>query len=361
MHPGRPAAELYLRAPLRLEGPGRFRLRAPRLPAPLHALAALLLARDCTLAERRGLVRAFAAWKRSDWTALPGQTVDALLAGQSPRMVARLWAPLCLSALNTPPARASAQVYLNVLRDSLAADRAASDLVIPLVDLSALFPDAAARAIEALGGSVRRKARVTRIGREGDMVIVRIGGATLACNAAIIATAPWQAPPLLEENGGARTAISAVEAYEYEPISTIHLRYPRAVRAPSPMVQLAGTPGQWLFDVGRVVAGEACMGVVISADGPHRALAHDALVACVAAQLAANFPAFANVRPTWSRVITERRATHACTPARAHPLAGELAPGIHLAGDHASPDYPATLEAACRSGIRAARAVHERL
>ena len=64
---------------------------------------------------------------------------------------------------------------------------------------------------------------------------------------------------------------------------------------------------------------------------------------------------------TWTQVITERRATHAATPARAHPPAGHIGSGIYLAGDHTDPDYPATLEAAVRSGIRAAGAVRERL
>ena len=33
-----------------------------------------------------------------------------------------LWKPLCVSALNTPPECASAQVFLTVLRDTLAGE-----------------------------------------------------------------------------------------------------------------------------------------------------------------------------------------------------------------------------------------------
>ncbi len=42
-----------------------------------------------------------------------------------------LWEPLCISALNTPPAEASAQVFLNVLRDSFNGSREDSELLLP--------------------------------------------------------------------------------------------------------------------------------------------------------------------------------------------------------------------------------------
>ena len=85
------------------------------------------------------------------------------------------------------------------------------------------------------------------------------------------------------------------------------------------------------------------------------------LVAALAGQLRDNLPALkSGATPVWSRIITERRATHASTPERAHPPAGYLGSGVYLAGDHTDSDYPATLEAAARSGVRAAHAVLER-
>jgi uncharacterized protein with NAD-binding domain and iron-sulfur cluster len=58
-------------------------------------------------------------------------------------------------------------------------------------------------------------------------------------------------------------------------------------------------------------------------------------------------------------VIAERRATYACTPDAARPAVGRVAPGLYLAGDYTDQELPATLEAATRSGIAAARAVLE--
>jgi uncharacterized protein with NAD-binding domain and iron-sulfur cluster len=95
------------------------------------------------------------------------------------------------------------------------------------------------------------------------------------------------------------------------------------------------------------------LAVVISAHGSHERLAQDELARAVEAQLRRLAPDFPAV--SWSRVITERRATYACAPALARPATATLAPGLHLAGDYTDPELPATLEAAVMSGCAAAR------
>ena len=49
-----------------------------------------------------------------------------------------LWESICIAALNTPPGRASARVFLNVLRDSLNGTASDCDLLFSRVDLSAV-------------------------------------------------------------------------------------------------------------------------------------------------------------------------------------------------------------------------------
>ena len=76
---------------------------------------------------------------------------------QSDTLIRQLWDPLCLAALNTPTAQASAGLYARVLRDSLGGRREASDLLLPCTDLSALWPDAAARTSTMRYGSTVRQ------------------------------------------------------------------------------------------------------------------------------------------------------------------------------------------------------------
>jgi uncharacterized protein with NAD-binding domain and iron-sulfur cluster len=81
-------------------------------------------------------------------------------------------------------------------------------------------------------------------------------------------------------------------------------------------------------------------------------MAQDALARTCHLELAAalkNLP-----EPQWSRVIAEKRATIAVTPGLRRPAIETPLPGVFLAGDYTDPEYPPTLEAAARSGVRAA-------
>ncbi len=126
-------------------------------------------------------------------------------------------------------------------------------------------------------------------------------------------------------------------------------------------MRLDDAPGQWVFDRSAALAPSAPEGarslvaVVISTSGPHDAKDQSTLAAEADAQLrrlAGQWPL-----PVWSRVIAERRATYACTPHATRPAAGRVAPRLYLAGDYTDTELPATLEAATRSGVVAARAL----
>ena len=81
-------------------------------------------------------------------------------------------------------------------------------------------------------------------------------------------------------------------------------------------------------------------------------MAHDELADTCARELARAFPN--PPTPQWSQVIAEKRATVACTPGLHRPNI-EIGKAVYLAGDYTDPEYPPTLEAAVRSGVRAAQ------
>jgi len=118
-----------LRMPLAWHVHQHLQLRAPPLPAPLHLIAALLGARGANFAERWAAMRMMRALRATGFTLAQDITVDELLKRhrQGPTLTQHLWRPLCVSALNTPPDKASARLFLNVLRDGLNSARAGSD------------------------------------------------------------------------------------------------------------------------------------------------------------------------------------------------------------------------------------------
>jgi squalene-associated FAD-dependent desaturase len=354
---GRDHRDVLLRLPLELRIEERLHLRAAMLPAPLHVLWGLAAARGLGLRDRLSAARFVWSLRRAGFRLESDQTVAALLArhGQGGAVAESLWQPLCLAALNTGAEQASARVFLNVLRDSLGAQRGASDLLLPRADLSAVFPELAAAYVTARGGNILlgRQAEALEAGQAG--FIVRSAGERLAFSQVICALPPQRAAELLQPVPELAPAVAMMRALSHCPISSVYLQYPGPVRLPAPMLGLSGGLGQWAFDKEWLCGQRGLIAVVISGGGPHEALGQEDLGRRVHQELKGVIPDLP--RPTWKRVITEKRATIACTPGLRRPPQRTPLANLFLAGDYTESPYPATIEAAVRSGVQCARLV----
>lgn len=349
--------------PLTLHTPGHLHVQAARLPAPFHLAFGLLRARGLSWVDRLAMLRLMRVLKKRRFRVDSDQSVDALLreTRQPPNLVRLVWEPLCVAALNTPIAEASAQIFANVLRDSLGAGAAASELLIPRVDLSELFPVPAARFLAVRRGKLRTGTPVEAIHRvpggfrlEGDPTPKQVYAQV------VLATAPHHAGALLASVGDCDRLAAMIGALPSEPITTVYLALGTSLHLPFPMIGLAQGPAQWAFDRGQLGGPGGLLACVISAHGPHESLSREDLILAVHAQLeqelGRRLPA-----PEWSQVIAEKRATFACRPGLMRPGAQTPVPGLWLAGDYLDSDYPATLESAVRSGIATASRVLRRM
>ena len=118
------------------------------------------------------------------------------------------------------------------------------------------------------------------------------------------------------------------------------------------MLGLAGGLVQWVFDRGALTGEKGLLAAVISAQGDHQQMTQDELADACHRELVEE--KIVGEKPLWARVIAEKRATISCTPGVKRPDTATRFPGIFLAGDYTDPEYPPTLEAAVRSGVRAA-------
>lgn len=332
------------RTPLRLEFANRVRVAAPRLPAPLHLAWALLTARGLSWGDKLAAIRFMRTMQAAGFRLAADMTAaDLFAAHRQPERVRRfLWEPLCLAALNTPVAIASAQVFLNVLKDSLAADRAASDLLLPATDFSSLFPEPAARFIAARGGQVHRGRRIRSLDELAGFAH------------RVLAVAPYHLPALAPQ--------IALPDFSWQPIATVYLQYPPHIRLPFAMLGMdtaGGGHAQWLFDRGALCGQHGLIAAVISGDGPWQAIGHAALAAAIHAEVAGCLPGLPPPRRT--HVIEEKRATFCCTPGLLRPGTATAWPDLWLAGDYVAGPYPATLEGAVSSGVAAARSILRQL
>jgi predicted NAD/FAD-dependent oxidoreductase len=261
--------------------------------------------------------------------------------------MAELIEPLCISALNTPASRSSAQVFLRVLRDALfgAGDGRwrASNLLLPRCDLGGLFPDAASRWLATHGATLQLARRVVALSPDDGAWQVdgeRFDKVILACPAR-------EAARLVEGSGAAATDwAERANALQYEAIATIYAL--GAPRLPRPMLALRSgpdAPAQFVFDRAQLGGPTGLVAFVVSASqGDHATLERQVL----AQSHALGWPGLRAVQ-----TVVERRATFACFPGVRRPPV-RVAAGLLACGDYVEGPYPSTLEGAVRSALEAA-------
>lgn len=349
-----------LRLPLQLCYPDDsdgMKFIASRLPAPLHIISALLTAKGLSRTDKMALARFSTTVRWMGWHLNHDCTVAELLQrfDQTENLIRLMWHPLCIAALNTPVERASAQVFLNVLKDSLGARRTASDMLIPRTDLTHLLPQAAATFIEARGGQVHLGCNVQSLIKNGAQWQTSLSHVQDNFDGIIIATQPDIARKLLMPLNLAQH----IPELTYEPITTCYLKYPAAIKLPRPFLTLVERPednawGQFVFDRGQTNQVAGLFAVVVSAS--HHAIehGHEALALNCARQLAHDLRLPELAKPELHLVITEKHATFSCTPGLPRPSNQLPISGLVLAGDYTESRYPATLESAVQSGALAA-------
>jgi squalene-associated FAD-dependent desaturase len=352
------------RAPFDLHYPDGWRIAARDAPAPWHLLGARTA--GLTLRERIALGLWFLGQRRRGWQITPDCAAAGLFSGHPVRLVERLWEPLCVGALNVRLAAASARVFLTVLRDSLGATAQASHLMIPRTDLSSLFAAPAAELLAARGARLCWRDPVNGLATTGATWTVATRVPADGFDAVVLALPPDRAASLLATlaDPALQATCALLSAIRTAPIATVYLRYPPATRLPTVALALREDParnrfGQWAFDRGALDPARAgVVSVVISGEGPHRALSNPSLASAVAAQLSAELGLPA---PLAATALVEKRATILPAPGLQRPPTRLPVRGLYLAGDAADSPYPSTLEGSVRAGRAAARALLEDL
>ena len=346
------AASLH-RMRLTMQLPDGSGLTLPNLPAPLDALVGILRARGWSWADKLSLLKVATRWQLRKFQCPPDQSVADLCNNISPRVMATLIEPLCVSALNTPADRASGQVFLRVLRDSLFAASGGSNLLLPKADLSALLPDAALAWLAARGGRARFGIRIQSITAGDNQQWQLVGNADADLgpfDRVILACPPADAARLVRSsNVSCADWLELADGLHYEAIATVYA-LARGVRLPQPMLALASSPtypAQFVFDRGQLGGPAGLLAFVISASQKSNA----ELTAQVTTQ-ASDQLGIKNLHIL--QTVVEKRATFACTPNLQRP-GQQLAPGLLACGDYTDGPYPATLEGAVRSGLQVAR------
>jgi hydroxysqualene dehydroxylase len=353
------------RIPLTLRYPNGDALQLPDWKKPLikglDVACGVMMAKGWSLLDKFSLLRTAGSWRLSGFKCKAQTTVRELCRHVSPRVMQMLIEPLCVSALNTPAHRASGQVFLRIMHDSLFSstegDMGSSNLLLPTADLGTLFPQAAASWLAQRGCEVRLGHRLTQInslsnsehqayilpGRDADL--------TEKYDAIVLAVPPAEAARIAKLSGHAAWA-QAADALQHEAITTVYA-YAKDAKLPCPMMALRNSetePAQFVFDRGALSNQSVHTGllafVVSASQGDAATIEHQVI------QQGRKQLGIANLQAL--KTITDKRATFACTPALQRPAA-QISKGIIACGDYVDGPYPSTLEGAVRSGMAAAQ------
>ena len=271
----------------------------------------------------------------------PGRRIDEVI-----RCEGVLWdkflRPLLLSALNTVPEGASADLAGAIVRETLAKGGRHIRPLVATPSLAAAFVDPALSHLGRHDVQIRFGRPLRDLRLEADKVLGLTfddGEETVGPrDRVIVAVPPWTAQKLLP-------GVSAPDAFHA--IVNAHFRFVPPTGAAG-MVGLIGGTAEWVF------AFHDRLSVTVSAADDLVDRETDALALLLWRDVAIAHGLTGPVPPC--RIVKERRATFASTPAQAarRPSPRTSWANLFLAGDWVDNGLPATIEGALRSGETAA-------
>lgn len=379
---------LRMRLELNLYTAGKktISLRAPLLPAPLHLIMALLRPNGFCFMDRLKALQMVIRLAAAHYSLAEDISVKKLLRqySQTTPLIQGLWEPLCLAALNTPIDTASAQVFLSVLRDSFSRHRSDSDVLLFKTHLSRFLAVPASDFIQQQGGKVRLASKVTHLQITNKQIsAVGLENELIHTRQLVMATPADITQHLLRHES---TVSELIPCFAYEPICSIYLQYPEAVKLPTIMTGFINASSHWAFEHSTIqqpdqqhskwvsnasfsktsvsttsTSTTSVIAITISGPGQHMELDNRSL----AHQVHQELQGVVSELPTYEQyqVIREKKATFSCLVGiqKIRPACKTPIKGLYLAGDYTDTGYPATLEGAVKSGFIAARTLIERL
>ncbi len=271
----------------------------------------------------------------------PGLRVDQVTACSGP-LWDRLLQPFLLSALNTEPQAASADLAAAIVRETLANGGRAYRPRIAEPTLSAAFVEPALEFLAERGAPVRlgRRLRNFEFGQDSVRALTFSDGDVRVApqDSVVLAAPPWIAAELIPGISTPNDCRAIINGhFRIDPPTGI-----------SPLIGVIGGTAEWIF------AFEDRISVTVSAGDRLVDMDRAALADLLWRDIAAvhGFPA---ELPPW-QIVKEKRATFAATPEQnaLRPVVRTRWKNLFLAGDWVQTGLPATIEGSLRSGEHAA-------
>lgn len=344
-----------LDAPVRDRAGRSGGLRASRLPAPLHLGPSFATYPLLSHTEKAAAIRALLSLgvlRDSQRAELDEVTfAEWLIAhGQGVGAIERFWDLIVLPTCNDRSDRVSAALATFVFQEGFFRTRTGSAIGWSRVGLTRLVDPPARRFLEQRGATVLTGRGVTAV---GDRTVELSDGTRLGADAVVLALPPDRAREVCPD------ALPVEVDLGSSPIVNVHVWYDQPVMDEL-FVAVVDSPAQWVFN--RTAMAD------LPGPGQHLAVSMSGarlevsrtkatLIGEITAELAELFPRARGATVERAACVKEPDATFAAAPGQAgkRPGTRTAVPGIVLAGAWTDTGWPATMEGAVRSGLRAAR------
>lgn len=276
---------------------------------------------------------------------------------QSAYVIESFWEPIALAVMSTDINKASAQVFLNVLKQTFDSASDASNWYLPTVDLSSVLPSKLAAYLESNGAKIIYKQNIKQLILEnGICTAISSSSQTWKSDNIVLSMPPWKAKNLLQPHKELQTNYDALNHFGFEPITTLYFIYEEHVNLPYPMIGLLNATTQWIFDRA-FIAQPNILSVVISGSDALDFASTEQLKERVLQEISRHFPRLAT--PASCKIICEKRAAFSCdiNIQKYRPEPETSINNLWLTGDYLQTGLPATLEGALISGKMTASAL----
>ena len=281
---------------------------------------------------------------------------------QSQRCIDRFWAPVLISALNTPMEKVGLHYARKVFVDVFWKNPKAYELGLPVVPLSKLYGEEVLSCLKRTGVDIRLGNPVKKIcmNKASRWQVLIENSEPMDVDNIVLAVPFQRVVDLLGELSELDPAFGLLEKLNTAPITSVHLWFDRPI-TDLPHVVLLDSIGQWMFSRGKNERGEHYYQIVISSSAELLKSGNESVLKAVLAELPMFFRDIGKATLIRGRVVSEKQATFESSfrVDEYRPFQATKIRGLYLAGDYTQTGWPATMEGAVRSGYLVAEKILE--
>lgn len=206
----------------------RFQLKAPSSPYPFNLLSAVLNYRAISFTERFSIVKFFIMLPFHSNRDLKKMSVEEFLNTQKQNENTKkaFWEIICVGALNTNLKKASAKVFVDILKEIFLKGNAGSKIILTKVGLSEMYCEPAEQFIQKNKGNIALSEKVEEIKIEmGRAVAVKTNKRTISDFDYVICAVPFYAlerMKILREHNNIHSVICSFIP-SYSAILNVHI------------------------------------------------------------------------------------------------------------------------------------------